>query len=174
MDNLLKLKNFRARKIQEMTIGKRESISFEFSINSDCLLNIKFHIGNKLVSNESIYTPTYANAFDKILEQLRTGKFKNENFHALSPTEIIKKIEEERDSNEQQFFKHRLQIDESTDQYSIYILEDCETTTFSWYCWDKNNCNSDHQINEIYTMEIPSSELISILELLIFELKNHN
>jgi hypothetical protein len=154
-----------------MTIGNRESISFELSNYTDNLLNLNFFLGNKLISNEPVYIPTYSHSFENNLDHLRTGVLKNEQLNGLTPTEIVKKIEDERDSNELQFFNHLLQIDETKDRYSIYVLETNDTTSFHWYCWDEHNCNKEHQLNEIYSTELLTSELTSTLERLISELK---
>ena len=152
-----------------MIIGNRETICFEISNFTDGLLNINFYLGNKLISNEPVCTPTYS--FKKTLEQLRNGGFRNELLNGLTTEELVKKIEAERDSNESHFFKHLLQLDETIDQYSIYVLETNGTTHFSWYCWDEHNCNSEHELNEIYSTELPTSELTATLELLTSELK---
>lgn len=149
-----------------MITGNKETISFELSDFTGGLLNLNFYLGNRLISDEPVYTPTYS--FENFTEQLRTGGLRNEHLNGLNPTEIVKKIEDERDSNEPQFFKHLLQIDETIDQYSIYVLETNGTTHFSW---DEHNCNSEHQLNEIYSTELPTSELISTLERLTSELE---
>ena len=152
-----------------MIIGNRKTISFELLDFTGALLNINFYLGNRLISDQPVYIPTYS--FEKSVEQLRTGGLRNEHLNGLTPTEIVKKIEDERDSNEPQFFRHLLQIDETIDQYSIYLLETNGATRFSWYCWDEHNCNSEHQLNEIYSTELSTSELITTLEQLNSELK---
>ncbi len=153
-----------------MIIGNRETISFELSDFTGGLLNINFYLGNRLISDEPIYAPTYRASLEQLLEQLSSGTLKNEHLYGLTPTELVKILESERNSNESQFFRHLLQIDETIDQYSIYVLETNGTTLFSWYCWDEDNCNSEHQLNEIYSTELLTSELILTLERLTSEL----
>jgi hypothetical protein len=154
-----------------MIIGNRETISFELSDFTGGLLNINFYLGNRLISDEPIYVPTYCASLEQLLEQLNSGTLKNEHLYGLTPTELVTTLESERNSNESQFFRHLLQIVETIDQYSIYVLETNGTTSFNWYCWDEHNCNSEHQLKEIYSTELPTSDLISTLERLTSELK---
>ncbi|WP_200975489.1 hypothetical protein [Echinicola sp. 20G] len=154
-----------------MIIGNKETIAFELFDYSDGLLNMKFHLGNKLISDEPVYVPTYNTSLQKILEQLNAETIKNDRLRGLTPIELVKTLESERDSNESQFFKHLLQIDETIDQYSIYFIIKEEQTQFCWYCWDEDNCNSEHEPNMVYFVTIRTSELISTLKQIVSKLR---
>ncbi|MEP4531491.1 MAG: hypothetical protein ABJ004_00285 [Cyclobacteriaceae bacterium] len=154
-----------------MTIGNRETICFELSNFTGGLLNLNFYLGNKLVTDEPVYAPTYSYSFQRNLERLRIGEFKNDRLNGLTPIQLVRTIETERDSNEPQFFKHLLQIDETIDQFQIYVLETNGLTSFAWYNSNERAFNSEQILNKIYSTELSTSELTSTLERLTFELE---
>lgn len=154
-----------------MTIGNKNTLAFELLDYTGGLLNLNFYLGTKLISNEPVYTPTYRVSLEKILEQLNSGTLQNERLNGLTSIELVKTLESERFRSKSQFFRHLLQIDETIDQYVIFLRTQDRLTQFSWYCWDKNNCNPEHVLNEIYGATVPTSQLISTLEQLIVELR---
>lgn len=77
---------------------------------------------------------------------------------------MYKTLLKERDSDEPQFFRHLFQLDETIDQYTIFGFQANEMTRFVWTCWDENNCNSEHELNEVYSVELPTKELISTVD----------
>ncbi|WP_158856385.1 hypothetical protein [Lunatibacter salilacus] len=154
-----------------MIIGTRKTVAFELRSIEGGLQNLNFHLGNKLISDEPIYCPTYIASVDQFIARLKIGYYKNENLKSLSPYVIIKNLEAERNSDEPLFFRHLLKLDESIDQYLIYVFERSMLVEIFWYCWDEQRFNSEHELNEVYSITIPTSQLISILVILTSELK---
>ncbi|MEQ9102310.1 MAG: hypothetical protein RIF36_24955 [Imperialibacter sp.] len=154
-----------------MIIGNRETISFELSGFTGGLLNVNFYLGNRLVTDEPAHAPTYSYSFQKNLARLRIGDFKNQRLNGLTPIQLVRTIETERNSNEPQFFKHLLQIDETIDQFQIYLLETNGLTSFTWYNSNERAFNSEEDYNKIYSTELSTSELTSTLERLNSELE---
>jgi hypothetical protein len=145
-----------------MKIGNKNHISFELMGNNSPneLFNLNFYLGSKLISNESVYMPTYILSFQNVLDDIAKEQFKNIKFTGLSPEQAFVKVLKERDSDEPQFFRHLLQLDETIDQYTIFIFQMNEMIRFVWTCWDKNNCNPEHELNMVYAIQFPTEELI--------------
>ena len=140
---------------------------FEGVIQSKELSKLHFYLGGKLISNESTYLPTYNSKFQNFYQAITEEQFKNSNFEDLSPEISYKKIIEERDTNEDQFFRHLFKLDETIDQYTILVLQKRNTTEITWTCWDKNNCNSEHILNKIYSVQFPTLELMTTVNHLL-------
>ena len=155
-----------------MVIGKKETIYFVLMDDPGELINIDFYLGQKLISSEPIYTPTYRASMLELIDRIKANDFRNEELFKLSPAETIKVLESERDSNQQQYFKHLLQIDESIDQYYIYAFQNSDEIQLIWNCWDKHNCNSQHQLNKVYSVTMYTSELLSSLSKLCQKLES--
>lgn len=146
-------------------IGNKNYISFEFAGNNSPneLLDLNFYLGNKLISDEPIYQPTYILSLQNLLDSLTKKQFENLKFEKLSSEQSFVTLMKERDSDETQFFEHLFQLDETIDQYTIFIFQMNEIIRFVWTCWDENRCNSDHELNMIYTVQFQIEELISIV-----------
>lgn len=157
-----------------MKIGNKESILFVLDKKQKNIRGLQFYLGDKLISDENIFIPTYIAVFERFLKSIIAEQFRNVSMEFLLPEQRFKKLNKERDSNEDQFFKHLLHLDETIDQYGIFIFQFNNLINFSWNCWDKHNCNSDHELNKIYTVSITSDELISTINELILELKNNS
>lgn len=146
-----------------MKIGNRNHIAFEIideNLSKD-LWNLNFYLGGKLISNKAVYVPTYLSMFKEFLNQLSNKQFENLKFDSSSSNQCFNTLIRERGSNENQFSKHLLQIDETIDQYMIFIFQTKLETSFIWTCWDEQNCNSDHKTNEISSVRFLTEELIS-------------
>jgi hypothetical protein len=89
----------------------------------------------------------------------------------LTPEQRFEKLSNEQDSAESQFFKHLFKLDETIDQYNILVFQSNESTDFIWTYWNEDNCNSEHELNQIYSVCIPTVELISWLYKLTDQLK---
>ena len=156
-----------------MTIGHRNQIAFELDSLDKFqeLRNLNFYLGNRLVSNESIYVPTYVASFERFIELLINGQFQKVRMKDLTIEQSFERIVNERNSDESQFFNHLFQVDETINQYTIFVFQSDTLTEFFWTCWDEHNCNSEHKLNEIYSTSINTTELTSILNELTNELK---
>lgn len=152
--------------------GNKKHIAFELDKHhsSKEMFNLTFYLGGKLISNEVIYAPTYISCLQKLIINFKNNFFYNKKFQGLSYEQIHKTLFEERNSNETQFFKHLLQLDETIDQYNMFIIQNNELVKFIWTCWDKSNCNLDHELNKIYFVEFQIKELLSTLKKLIGEI----
>ena len=157
-----------------MKIGNKKSILFVLDNKIQKLQGLKFYLGGRLISDENIYIPTYISVFERFLKSIIAEQFQNVTMENLQPEERFKKLIKERDSNEDQFFKHLLHLDETIDQYSIFIFQSNNLTDFTWSCWDKNNCNSNHELNKVYSLSIPIEEVISTINKLILQLKENS
>lgn len=156
-----------------MKIGNRNLIAFEIideNLSKD-LWNLNFYLGGKLISNEAVYVPTYLPMFEEFSNQLSNKQFENLKLDHSSSNERFSTLMKERDSNENQFFKHLLQIDETIDQYTIFVFQTELETSLVWTCWDEQNCNSDHKVNEIYSVRFLTEEFISIINQLTEKIK---
>jgi hypothetical protein len=155
-----------------MTIGQKKQIAFEldFSDRFQELRNLKFYLGNRLISNESIYVPTYLESFERFTELLINGQFQKGKMKGLTAGQSFERVVNERDSDESQYFNHLLQVDETIDQYIIFVFQSNNFTELVWTCWDEHNCNSDHVLNKVYSTSIKTIELITILNELTNEL----
>ena len=124
--------------MKKMKIGNKNHISFKLSENnsSDQLSNLSFYLGGKLISNELIYIPTYISLLEIFVDDIENERLKNIKFEDLTSKQVFKTLFEEKDSNEPQFFKHLLRIDETIDQYNIFVFQTNETTRFVWACLD--------------------------------------
>ena len=152
-----------------MIIGNRSHISFEL-IDSDVLqayVRLDFYLGNKLITNELVYVPTYIASFERFIELLNSGQFEELTLVGLSLEKRFEKLVNERESNESQFFKYLFQIDETTDQYTVFVFSSNDLVHIVWACWDEHNCNEEHQLNKIYSVSFPMKELTLTLYKLI-------
>lgn len=146
-----------------MKIGNRNHIAFETTeenLSTD-ICNLNFYMGGKLISNENVYIPTYLSMFKEFSNQLSNKQFENVKLEDSSSHERFNTLIKERDANENQFFKHLLKLDETIDQYTIFVFQTGLETSLVWTCWDKQNCNSDHNLDEIYSVRFSTHELIS-------------
>lgn len=157
------------KKNKEKIIGNKKTISFELTESNSPVevLNLNFYLGNKLISNESIYLLTYISSVQNLLDDIIKKRFENVEFDNLSSKQRFRVLFKERDSNEQQFFKHLFQFDETIDQYTIFGFQTNDMVRFVWTCWDKNNCNAEHELHEINSIEFHIKELILTLNTLI-------
>lgn len=146
-----------------MKIGTKNHIGFEITNEnlSTNLWSLNFYLGGKLISNEAVYIPTYLQMFEELSHQLINRRFEKLKFERFSPNQMYNTLIKERDSNETQFFNHLPQIDETIDQYTIFVFQNKSETTFAWNCWDQHNCNSQHRINEVYSVQILTEEVVS-------------
>lgn len=152
-----------------MKVGDRNHISFESKGNNlqQSLTNLNFYLGNKMISNESVYLPTYILSFQNLIYDIKKERFKNIKFERISVEKGFKILLKERNSDETQFFKHLFQLDETIDQYTIFVFQIDELIRFVWNCNVEHNCNSDHELHKIYSVEFLARELISTVNLLI-------
>ena len=159
----------------EMKIGNKNHIAFEIKDEnlSEDLWDLNFYLGGKLISNEAVYIPTYLSILGKFSNQLLRKQFENLECESLSSNQRFNKLMKERDYNENQFFKHLLQIDETIDQYMIFVFQIGSETTFIWNCWDKHNCNSEHELKQIYSVKFLTEELLSTINQLIEKINKH-
>lgn len=157
----------------KMKIGNKNHIAFEFKNNkqSKGLCSINFYLGGKLISDEDVFISSYLMAIEGFLNQVSKGKFENSKFITSYPVNCFNTLTKEKGSNESQYFNHLLQIDETIDQYMIFVLQKGENTVFTWKCWDKNNCNIEHKINQIYSIQFSNNELEITLNALVQKLK---
>ncbi len=159
-----------------MKIGNKNNIAFEIideNLSKD-LWNLNFYLGGKLISNEAVYVPTYHTMFEKFSNQLSKKQFENSKFDRSTLKQQFNTLIKKRDSNENQFFKHLLQIDETIDQYTIFAFQTEVETSLIWICWDEQNCNSDHMVNKIYSVSFLTEELISTINKLTEEMKKQS
>ncbi len=115
-----------------MKTGNKNHIAFEIkdeNLSKD-LWDLNFYLGGKLISNEAVYIPTYLPMFEKFSNQLSRKQSENLKFESLSSNQRFNTLMKERDSNENQFFKHLLQIDETIDQYIVFVFQIGSETTF--------------------------------------------
>lgn len=146
-----------------MKIGNRNHIAFETTeenLSTD-FCNLNFYLGGKLISNEDVYVSTYLPRLNEFSNQLSNKQFENVKLEHSSYLERFNTLIKERDANENQFFKHLLKLDETIDQYTIFVFQTGVETSLVWTCWDEQNCNSDHNLDEIYSVRFSTHELIS-------------
>ena len=157
-----------------MIIRYRKQIAFGLNSSEKFqeLRKLNFYLGNRLVSNESIYVPSYVAALERFNELLINGQFQKFRTKNLTIEQSFERIINERNSDETQFFNHLFQLDETIDQYTIFVFQSGTLTEFVWTCWDDHNCNSEHKLNEIYSTRINTTELTSILKQMTNQLKN--
>ncbi|MCE7993617.1 MAG: hypothetical protein HEP71_16655 [Roseivirga sp.] len=157
-----------------MIIGNKQYISFEFKKTSSPqeISTINFHLGGKLISGESTYLPTYVVQIENFNQSVVDGRFSNPKLTKLTLEECFNKLVRERNSDEDQYFDHLLLLDETIDKYYIFAFQSNKSISFAWSCWDEHNCNDHHQLNQIYSVQIPTAELNSVLTQLCKELKN--
>ena len=152
-----------------MKVGNKNHISFE--LIGDNLpqqqLNLNFYLGNKMISNESVYVPTYILSLQNLIDDIKYERFTNIKFEGTSVEEDFKILLKERDLDETQFFKHLFLLDETIDQYTIFVFQINELIRFVWTCNDEHNCNYDHELNKIYSVQFLAKELISTVNGLI-------
>jgi|GEM_PF-2046239 len=162
-----------------MEIGKKDGIWFqldEFDPKGN-LLNLSFHLGNKLISDEPVYTLTYLPSVKKVIQKLNSNGFVNGELDFNQPAQLFTIINQGTELSELKYPNHLLLIDETIDCYSIFILEKNDEVKIVWRCWDKNNCNIDHTLNEKYSVKLSKDELTSTLQKLLVALEsitNHN
>jgi len=156
-----------------MTIGDKKQILFELNEldSSNELRNLNFFLGGILISNESAYIPTYLASLERFIELLTKAHFANATMDELTAEQRSDKLINERESDEPQFFRHLFQLDETINQYTIFVFQSNQSTDFVWFCWDEHNCNSEHELNQIYSTRISTVELTSWLNKLATELK---
>jgi hypothetical protein len=156
-----------------MKIGDKKHIAFEIIDKNPTgdLWHINFYLGGKLISNEAVYIPTYILELERLSNQLLERKFENLKFDGISHANCFNTLIKERDHKEDQFFNHLLQIDETIDQYIIFLFQNTLETAFVWSCWNKFNCNSEHSVNEIYYVQFLTEELVSMINQLINRIK---
>ena len=156
-----------------MVFGHKEKISFDVGLkNLPELSGLIFYLGNKLISDESIYEPVFMHRWDEFLGNLEASKFQNELLNGLTDIELYNKLNIDRESNESQYFKHMLQIDETIDQYKMFVIQVEDSTKFIWTCWDKYHCNADHKLNEIYSADIDTHELTKVVGDMLAQMKS--
>lgn len=162
------------RKQGTMKIGNTNHIAFEIIEDhvSEDLCNLNFYLGGKLISNEDVYIPTYLAMINEFSNQLSNKQFENVKLENSSSLERFNTLIKERDANENQFFKHLLKLDETIDQYTIFVFQNGLETSIVWTCWNEQNCNSDHQLNEIYSVRFLTHELISTINQLTEKIRN--
>ena len=148
-------------------IGKKSHILFQLIENdrSKDILSLNLYLGNRLISKEPIFIPTYVFAFQNLVDNVKEERFKNIKFEELSSEQVFKVLSEERNSDEPQFFRHLLQLDETIDQYTIFTFQKNKLIKFVWVCRDENN--SEHQLNKIYSVQFQANELVSTVISLI-------
>lgn len=148
-----------------MKIGNRNHIAFETTeenLSTD-ICNLNFYLGGKLISNEDVYVSTYLPRLNEFSNQLSNKQFENVKLEHSSSIERFNTLIKERNSNENQFFKHLLKLDETIDQYKIFVFQTGVETSLVWTCWDEQHCNSDHKLNEIYSVRFSTHELTSTI-----------
>jgi hypothetical protein len=145
-----------------MKFGDRNHISFELTEGNkpNEMMNVHFYLGGKLISNETVYLPTYISSFQNLLKRLSEGHFNNSAFTDLPPEQIFARLINERESNEKDYFTHLFQLDETIDEYVIFAFQKGDRIQLIWSCWDKERCNSDHELNNVYEIQFATYELI--------------
>lgn len=122
-----------------MKIGNTNHIAFEVIEQnlSEDLCNLHFYLGGKLISNEDVYIPSYLAMFKEFSNQLSNKQFENLKLENSSSHERFNTLVKERGTNENQFFKHLLKLDETIDQYTIFVFQTGEETSLVWACWNE-------------------------------------
>lgn len=140
-----------------MTIGNKELIAFDLSQSaSNGLTNLRFFIGTRLLSDEPVFFPTYKAQIELLLRNLTERKYEIDN--NVDPFEAL--------SGDRVDHKHLVTLDETIDQYSIHLFTTKEEATFIWECWDSKNCNTDHKLNQHYSITMKFDFLKETLEIL--------
>ncbi len=152
-----------------MQVGDKNHISFELTGDNPTqeLLNLNFYLGNKLISNEPVYVPSYTLSLQNLIDDIKRDGFTNKKFKGISVEEDFKILLKERDSDEAQFFKHLFRLDETIDQYTIFVFQTSELIRFVWTCNVEHRCNHDHELHKIYSVQFLAKELISTVNVLI-------
>lgn len=152
-----------------MKVGDKNHISFEFPGDSPTqqLLDLNFYLGNKLISNEPAYVPSYILSLQNLIDDINRDGFTNKKFKGISIEEDFKILLKERNSDEAQFFKHLFRLDETIDQYTIFVFQTSELIRFVWTCNFEHRCNHDHELHKIYSVQFPTKELISTVNMLL-------
>lgn len=153
-----------------MKIGKSKHIFYNLDF-SNPEKNIRFYLNNQLISNEWVYIPTYIKLLEDFIENIKNNLFNSFDMEQLPAEHRLEKIIKEKESNEKQYFNHLFQLDETIDQYNMFIFQSMNIIDLNWKCWDKNNCNSDHKLNQVYNVLIHKDEVINECNELIFKLK---
>jgi len=148
-----------------MKFGNKNHVAFEImDMNqSNDLWDLNFYLGGKLISKEAVYISSYCNILQEFKRSLGKNQYESVTLEALSTNECFYKLMEERDVDENQFFNYLFRLDETLDQYVIFVFQSKLETCFIWTCWDQNNCNNYHELNELYSVKTLTSELISII-----------
>ncbi len=151
-----------------MIIGNKNHFSFELEEMSQPneLLDFSFYLGNKLISNEPVYVQSYLASIQDFIDNVHKEYFKSSS-PEINYTSLFKKW----NLQENEYSKHLFYLDETIDQYSIFIFQTNEVIRFVWICWDENNCNLDHELNKIYTVHFSIQELITTVNKLIDKLQ---
>ncbi|WP_196889468.1 hypothetical protein [Aureivirga sp. CE67] len=152
----------------------KEKVQFHLKKNHPDLKEIEFYLGEKLISNKPVYVPAYISTLDKFLKSLNSKNYSNSEFKNLTYQEKYLKLIKEINKNQKQYFKHLFQLDETIDPYFIFVFQNENVTEFIWSCWDENNCNQHHKIDEIYSCEIPTKKLTCIIENFLRSLEEIN
>ncbi|GAB3650690.1 hypothetical protein GCM10028791_18310 [Echinicola sediminis] len=164
-------------KKEKMKIGDRHHIQFELVLTKDKPTNklskINFYLGKKLISNEAVYVPTYILRFQNLLNKLNSEQFKDIKFDKLSHEQAYGLLMKERECEEPRFFRHLFQLDETIDQYTIFIFQTDLLIRFVWSCWDRDNCNADHELDVVNAVQFPIEKVILTVKKLIVELKQN-
>lgn len=159
-----------------MTIGDRDELAFERDKAADSgeLLALRLYISGKLISDESVYAPTYRFGIDRLAERLRTGFYGLTPLAHLTPVEFFSTLRDSTNSNSAHYHDHLLSLDETIDRYTILIRQLGDQTEIIWSCWDEHNCNANHEVNVIYSTSIATATLLETLSKVIASLQVAN
>lgn len=173
-------------------IGNKSKFAFDITdcntngIDKDKYRHISIWINNlKLIDSEEIvYLPSFQTSVSLILDRIinESNKFYNSMFENKTDIDIFNLLLDSKSYidnledwnpetknpiiggfDDEEYFKHLILIDETIDQYQIFLIKEKDGFKFIWKCWDKDNC-TDRELNEINSGKIEEDELIDILK----------
>lgn len=173
-------------------IGTKNTFGFEIKPHSDkrfdkdnyCYITIWINNCQLINPDEIIYLPTFKAAVSRLISKLkdRSISFENTRFTDKKDNEIFQLLIDSKtfvDNNpewklntenpiiggldDRVYFKHLITIDESIDQYLIFMIESKNKIRFIWKCQDPINCE-ESELDKINSGDIDKIELIETLD----------
>lgn len=135
------------------------------------LANLQLYFNGKLISNEPVYVPSYIHSLSIRASQVSTNHFElHDDLNLLNSDETLFKylLEVSQFGNRSFSFS----LDETIDQYLIFIAQKGETIRLVWKCWDEVNINEDHQLDKVYGTTISKNDFNNVVKDAITKLKS--
>ena len=167
----------------EKLIGKKNEFAIEINSNPvEADINVgkrRIWLNEKpIIKKEEIsYLPTFNFGLEKIKNKVNELILWNSRFEGKTDLEMFKLIRKSKTyidslegskfkvknivlggSDDDEYFKHLINIDETTDQYLIFITVNKGIVKFLWKCSDVHNCQSE-EFNKFETATVPLIEL---------------